>query len=128
MSYRQWSLGLLRRGEFGVAEVRRRGRPEQMGEVIARAFQVAASDPPGPVYLTLPREVLMTEVSDVGLPSLAQTPPARLGAGDPDALRDIAARLVRSERPVVLTSTSGRTKAGFEALVRLAEAMNPAGT
>ena len=96
-------------------------RPEQMGEVIARAFQIAASDPPGPVYLTLPREVLMTEVSDVRLPSLAQTPPARLGAGDPDALRDIAARLVRSERPVVLTSTSGRTKQGFEALVRLAE-------
>jgi acetolactate synthase-1/2/3 large subunit len=96
-------------------------RPEQMGEVIARAFQVAASDPPGPVYLTLPREVLMTEVADVRLPSLAQTPAVRLGAGDPDVLRDIAAHLVRSERPVVLTSTTGRTKQGFEALVRLAE-------
>jgi acetolactate synthase I/II/III large subunit len=96
-------------------------RPEQMGEAIARAFQIAASDPPGPVYLTLPREVLMTEVPDVRLPSLAQTPPARLGAGDPDALKDIAAHLVRSERPVVLTATSGRTKQGFEALVRLAE-------
>lgn len=96
-------------------------RPEQMGEVIARAFQVAASDPPGPVYLTLPREVLMTEVDDVKLPGVAQTPPARLGAGDPDALRDIALQLVRSERPVVLTSTTGRTTQGFEALVRLAE-------
>jgi acetolactate synthase-1/2/3 large subunit len=96
-------------------------RPEQMGEAIARAFQIAASDPPGPVYLTLPREVLMTEVTDVRVPSIAQTPPARLGAGDLDALRDIAFRLVRAERPVVLTSTSGRTKQGFEALVRLAE-------
>ena len=37
-------------------------RPEQMGEAIARGFQIAASDPAGPVYLTLPREVLMTEV------------------------------------------------------------------
>jgi acetolactate synthase-1/2/3 large subunit len=96
-------------------------RPEQMGEAIARAFQIAASDPPGPVYLTLPREVLMTEVGDVRLPPLAQTPPARLGAGDPDTLRDIALRLVRAERPVVLTATAGRTKQGFEALVRLAE-------
>jgi acetolactate synthase I/II/III large subunit len=96
-------------------------RPEQMGEVIARAFQVAASDPPGPVYLTLPREVLMTEVADVRMPSFAHTPPARLGAGDPDTLRDVAVRLVRSERPVVLTATSGRTKQGFDALVRLAE-------
>ena len=96
-------------------------RPEQMGEVIARAFQIAASDPPGPVYLTLPREVLMTEVSDVRLPGRDQAPTARLGAGDPDTLREIARRLVRSERPVVLTATTGRTRQGFEALVQLAE-------
>ena len=95
-------------------------RPEQMGEVIARALQIAASDPPGPVYLTLPREVLMTEVGDVKQPAPQLTAPARLGAGDPDALRDVAQHLVRSERPVVLTSTSGRTRQGFEALVKLA--------
>jgi len=95
-------------------------RPEQMGEVIARALQIAASDPPGPVYLTLPREVLMTEVGDVKPPAPELTAPARLGAGDPDALRDVAQHLVRSERPVVLTATSGRTRQGFEALVKLA--------
>ena len=95
-------------------------RPEQMGEVIARALQIAASDPPGPVYLTLPREVLMTAVGEVKQPAPALTAPARLGAGDPDALRDVAQHLVRSERPVVLTSTSGRTRQGFEALVKLA--------
>jgi acetolactate synthase I/II/III large subunit len=95
-------------------------RPEQMGDVIARALQIAASDPPGPVYLTLPREVLMTEVGDVKQPAPELTAPARLGAGDPDALRDVAQHLVRSERPVVLVSTSGRTHQGFEALVKLA--------
>ena len=96
-------------------------RPEQMGEVVARAFQIAASDPPGPVYLTLPREVLMTATGDVRQPGPDQAPPVRSGAGDPDALRDIAQRLVRSERPIVLTSTTGRTRRGFEGLVRLAE-------
>jgi acetolactate synthase I/II/III large subunit len=96
-------------------------RPEQMGEVVARALQIAASDPPGPVYLTLPREVLMTEVRDVKHPAPALTPPARLGAGDPDALRAVAQQLVRSERPVVLTSTTGRTREGFAALVKLAD-------
>lgn len=95
-------------------------RPEQMGEVIARALQIAASDPPGPVYLTLPREVLMTEVGEVKQPAPELTAPARLGAGDPDALRHVAQHLVRSEAPVVLTSTSGRTRQGFEALVKLA--------
>jgi acetolactate synthase-1/2/3 large subunit len=96
-------------------------RGEQMGEVIGRAFQIAASDPAGPTYLTLPREVLMTPASDVLIPTREQTPPARLGAGDPDALRDVALRLVRSERPVALPSTTGRTRRGFDALVRLAE-------
>ena len=95
-------------------------RGEQMGEAVARAFQIAASDPPGPVYLTLPREVLMTEVGEIAV-SAGQAPPARIGAGDPDALRDVASRLVRSERPVVLTSTTGRSRRGFAALVRLAE-------
>ncbi|HZQ36376.1 MAG TPA: thiamine pyrophosphate-requiring protein [Dehalococcoidia bacterium] len=101
-------------------------RPEQVGEVVARALQIAASDPPGPVYLTLPRENLMQTVPEGGAPAAGggrpQTaPPARLGAGDPDALREVALRLVESERPLVLTGASGRTAAGFHALVRLAE-------
>jgi acetolactate synthase I/II/III large subunit len=96
-------------------------RPEQMGEVIARGFQIAASDPPGAAYLTLPREVLMTEVARAAIPARSQTPPVRLGAGDPDALKDVAARLVDSERPIVLPATTGRTRRGFQALVRLAE-------
>jgi acetolactate synthase-1/2/3 large subunit len=96
-------------------------RPEQMGEAAARAFQIAASDPPGPVYLSLPREVLMTEVGEVTHPSRDRVPPARTGAGDPDALYEVAARLVGSERPIVLPATTGRTRRGFDALVRLAE-------
>lgn len=96
-------------------------RADQMGEVVARALQIATSDPPGPVYLTLPREVLMAEVPRVVLPPPQQAPPARLGAGDPDALREVAERLVASEHPVILTCTTGRSRQGFDALVRLAE-------
>src|SRR5262249_49567054 len=96
-------------------------RPDQVGEVVARAFQLAASDPPGPVYLTLPREVLMDEVGEVTLYPPARVPPARLGAGDPDALREVARRLVEAERPVVLTGSTGRTAAGYRGLLRLAE-------
>jgi acetolactate synthase-1/2/3 large subunit len=96
-------------------------RADQIGEAVARAFQIAASDPPGPVYLSLPREVLMAGATQVAMPTRMQMPPARTGAGDPDALREIAARLVQSERPLVLTSTTGRTRQGFEGLVRLAE-------
>lgn len=96
-------------------------RPDQVGEVVARAFQIAASDPPGPVYLTLPREVLMASPGDVRIYRPERFPPAWLGAGDPEALREVAKLLVRAERPVVLTGSSGRSRAGFEGLLRLAE-------
>src|SRR6185312_15922145 len=48
-------------------------------------------------------------------------PPSRLGAGDPEALRTVARKLIDSHDPIVLTENSGRTRAGFENLVRLAE-------
>ena len=96
-------------------------RADQLGEAVARAFQVAASDPPGPVYLSLPREVLMAAPGDVPIVGPERCPPARFGAGDPDGLTVVARRLVAAERPVVLTATTGRSRAGFEGLVRLAE-------
>jgi acetolactate synthase-1/2/3 large subunit len=96
-------------------------RPDQVGEVVGRAFQIAASDPPGPTYLTLPRELLMDNVGSATLPRPERFPPARLGAGDPEALRDVARKLVDSRNPVVLTESAGRTEAGFQNLVRLAE-------
>lgn len=96
-------------------------RPDQVGEVVARAYQLALSDPPGPVYLTLPREVIMERVDQIPLPDPARYSPARIGAGDPDLLRQAAELLVRAERPVVLTSASGRTRAGWDGLVELAE-------
>jgi acetolactate synthase-1/2/3 large subunit len=96
-------------------------RADQVGEVMARAFQLAASDPPGPTYLTLPREVLMDTPGTATLPDPARIPPARLGAGDPAALREVAARLLAAERPLVLTANSGRTAAGYHGLLRLAE-------
>jgi acetolactate synthase-1/2/3 large subunit len=96
-------------------------RPDQVGEVVGRAFQIAASDPPGPTYLTLPREVLMDGVGTATLPRADRFPPARLGAGDPEALQEVARRLVASEHPIVLTESAGRTEAGFTNLVRLAE-------
>ncbi len=96
-------------------------RPDQVGEVVARAFQVAASDPPGPTYLTLPREILMDSVGQATLKQPERFPPVKLGAGDPEALVKVARKLVDSRNPIVLCENSGRTEAGFNNLVRLAE-------
>lgn len=96
-------------------------RADQIGETISRAFQIAKSDPPGPTYLTLPREVLMESAGELPLYDSDRYQPAKLGAGDPQALREVARRLVDAEHPVVLTATTGRTKAGYQSLVELAE-------
>lgn len=96
-------------------------RPDQVGEVVARAFQIAASDPPGPTYLTLPREVLMNAVGEAELYQPERFPPVRAGSGDAEALTEVARRLVACERPVVLTADTGRSAAGYQGLLRLAE-------
>lgn len=96
-------------------------RPDQMGEVVSRAFQIATSDPPGPVYLTLPREVLMAPAGDARLVARERTPPARFGGGDQNAMDEVARLLVGSERPLVLTAMTGRSRPGFDGLLQLAE-------
>jgi acetolactate synthase I/II/III large subunit len=94
--------------------------PESLPGQIARALQVAASAPAGPVYLTVAREVLMQ-------PSTTQpTTPDRQGpatptAPDPDVLAEVARILAYSERPVITTSRVGRDPAAVDELVRLAE-------
>jgi acetolactate synthase-1/2/3 large subunit len=96
-------------------------RPDQVVEVVARAFQIATSDPPGPVYLTLPREVLMAG-SEARAPfTRGQAPALRIGAGDAESLREVARLLVASQRPLVLTATTGRSAQGFAGLLRIAE-------
>lgn len=96
--------------------------PSMAAEVIARADSVMQSDPPGPVYLMLPREVLAApcppdEVADF---PARHNAPVRSGRGDPDAVRRIAQRLVASEDPMVVTAYAGRDPQAPALLERLA--------
>ena len=49
--------------------------PEQVEEVVARAYEIAMTEPRGPVYLSLPREVLAAAAAQI-----AQSPPRALPA------------------------------------------------
>jgi len=98
-------------------------RADQVGEVTSRAFQIAASDPPGPVYMTLPRELLMAQAGTPPLYAPDRFRPAKLGAGDPESL-DLAARwLVSAESPVMLVADVGKNPKGYVACQALAEAL-----
>jgi acetolactate synthase I/II/III large subunit len=95
-------------------------RPEMLGRALGRAVQIATSYPAGPVYLTVSRDVLMDrpEQGPARTSGYAIPAPPALGA---DRVAEIVALIARASRPLLITSRSGRTEAGFEAVTRLAE-------
>jgi acetolactate synthase-1/2/3 large subunit len=91
------------------------------GLVVSRALQVALSEPQGPAYLSLPREVAMLPLDGARFPTAAQLGISRRMGPDPDAIREAADILLRANNPVVVVSRSGRNPATLPALVRLCE-------
>ncbi len=95
----------------------------QLEAVVDRALEIAMAEPRGPVYLTLPREVL-AEAHD----QLTLTVPPRRDLGghpypDPQSIEAAAEILARAEQPLIITSTSGRHPETVGHLVALAESM-----
>lgn len=94
----------------------------QLEAVVDRALELAMADPRGPVYLTLPREVLAQPVEAITITS----PPRRGAAGrrypDPTRLAEAAELLAGARFPLVVTSSAGRDPAAVGALRALAEA------
>lgn len=91
------------------------------GMVVSRAIQVARSEPRGPVYLVLPREIAFLPSDGERFPTAQQLGITRPPAPDPDAIRDLADRLVKARNPAIVVQRSGRKAATVPALVRLAE-------
>ncbi len=91
------------------------------GLTVSRALQVALAGPPGPVYLSVPREVAMQPIDGARFPSLDQLGVPRPPAADPDAIAEIARWLVDADNPVIVSCRTGRDPAAVPALVRLAE-------
>jgi acetolactate synthase-1/2/3 large subunit len=95
--------------------------PDQVPELIARAYAMAMGGVPGPVVLSLPEDVLAMECR-------APLPPATLPAPVAPAPGDVArlaAMLRAAERPILLVGHGLDTPAGLDgraALRRFAEA------
>jgi acetolactate synthase I/II/III large subunit len=91
-------------------------------EALTRAYAFAQSDPPGPVYMMLPRETLAEEWDDAAIPAYS---PARYGsvqAGgiEPERVGKIADALMTAENPIALTAYLGRKAQAVAELDRLA--------
>jgi acetolactate synthase-1/2/3 large subunit len=94
--------------------------PAQIYPALDRALSLANSDPKGPVYLMLPREVLAEQVPPEGKPRAPQVPTRRLNA-DPAAIDEAAKILSRAQKPLVITASLGHNAAAVAALASLAE-------
>ncbi|MFD2237574.1 thiamine pyrophosphate-requiring protein [Aureimonas populi] len=94
--------------------------PEQVPQIVDRAHAIAHSTPPGPVYVSLPRETLCESIAYPALSAPPSAAPAKACA-DPAAL-DEAARLIASaERPLIVAQRGCGSQEGFAALARIAE-------
>ncbi|MDA1324478.1 MAG: thiamine pyrophosphate-requiring protein [Proteobacteria bacterium] len=94
---------------------------EQLETIVDRALSVMMSDPKGPAYLALPREVLAWEVDEFTYTSPGRIQAASPAAPDPEALDRAASILAKSENPVIITNWGGRNPGVMPALVALAE-------
>lgn len=93
----------------------------QVEAVVDRALSIATSEPKGPVYLSLPREVLAAPLA-----AFSYDQPSRRVAAAPAqpgnaAVAAAAAVLARSTRPLVVAGNVGRHKDAVAALARFAE-------
>lgn len=94
--------------------------PEQVPALLDRALAIATSTPQGPVYLSLPREVLCEPCPPEALAGPPSMCPA-VAAAAPDDLARAAWLLTRAERPVIIAQRGAGTQAGFAALAELAD-------
>lgn len=94
--------------------------PEQVPALLDRALAVADSTPKGPVYLSLPREVLSEPcpADAVAAPVSMQRAPIIV---DEATAHRAAQMLLDAERPLIIAQRGAGSEAGFEALALLAE-------
>ncbi|MBK8263714.1 MAG: thiamine pyrophosphate-requiring protein [Nannocystis sp.] len=95
--------------------------PHALDTVVERGLAIAASDPQGPVYLTLPKEPLSAAAPARPLDRRPRHTPTRLCLPEPSAIEAAAAWIRAAERPLIVTADAGRHVGAPEALVRLAE-------
>ncbi len=91
-------------------------------EVLRRAHTIMQTEPQGPVYLMLPREVLTEDWPEAAVRQYSSVQFGAMGSmgGDPLVLDDLAQRLNVAKNPCLITSYGGRDPELTGAIMRLA--------
>ena len=94
--------------------------PEQVPELLDRAHAIATSTPKGPVYLSLPREVLCEPCPGDELAAPISMQPSTIVAS-PAQAQAVAELLTSAKRPLIVAQRGTGSAEGFDALARIAE-------
>ena len=87
-----------------------------------RAYQIAMTEPRGPVYLCFDVELQEARLPEgFPLPDLSRFRPSPSPSGNAEAIREAAQALLQAEWPVLIVEGLGRSPGGTEALQGLAE-------
>ena len=89
-------------------------------EVIDRALDIAMTAPRGPVYLTLPREVLVETPRVKNIVQRRRSFGAVDAQPDRDAIRQLASWILAADMPMIITSVAGRQPQNVDALAEMA--------
>jgi acetolactate synthase-1/2/3 large subunit len=89
--------------------------PEQVSDVFDRGWAIANSTPKGPIYISLPREVLCGQTPALGLDLPSVMAPA-LTAPDPRSLGHAAELLAKAKNPLIISQRGAGTQEAFNAL------------
>ena len=93
-----------------------------VAESILRAYQIAMTEPRGPVYLCLDVELQESRLPEgFTIPEVSRYRAPAAPSGDPDAIAEAAKALREARWPVLLVEGLGRTPGGPEALQSLIE-------
>jgi len=112
-------VALLRpitKGAWSVAETR------HIPEVLTTAIRVALSGRPGPVFVEIPVDLLLTTIEDRLAPVPTDYVHRTPAAGDPVAIERLAELLAGAERPVVMAGAGVYWDAAAAALATFAQA------
>ena len=95
-------------------------RADEIAPILRRAFKVATDQPKGPVFVSLPIDVMEqeTSVEAIGPDKLWRSPHP-----DPNGLEQLALLLLKSENPAIIAGDDVARSKAHDELVALAEAI-----
>jgi acetolactate synthase-1/2/3 large subunit len=96
-------------------------RGDQVATVVDRALEMATASPQGPVYISLPREVLGEHAAAPSESNRAHRARPRAPAAAPADIDQLAGWIADARMPLVITGTLGRDPRESVLLSRLAE-------